>query len=111
MKGTRSSRRQEAGPGWALGTSEAIPGDGGDAGAAPQGPPLARLRLEKRRGKPVTVAALEGLDAAALRALGKELKTLCGSGGTVKEDAVELQGDHREALRGFLPQRGVRVKG
>ncbi|MDF1554910.1 MAG: translation initiation factor [Deferrisomatales bacterium] len=67
--------------------------------------------MEKRRGKPVTVAALEGLDPEAQRVLGKELKARCGSGGTVKAGAVELQGDHRETLRALLPQRGVRVKG
>ena len=111
MKHTRSCSKKESGPGWALSTVDAKPGDNTDGGAAHPTPPLARLRVEKRRGKPVTVAALEGLDPEAPQSLGKELKTRCGSGGTVKAGAVELQGDHRATLRTFLPQRGVRVKG
>lgn len=109
MKRTRSSGQLAGGQGWALQVAESRP----DARVNPptQGPPIARLRLEQRRGKPVTVAALEGLDPEALRALGKELKSRCGSGGTVKDGAVELQGDHRETLRLWLPTRGVRVKG
>ena len=111
MKHTRSFSKKESGPGWALSSADTKPADNTDGGTAHSTPPLARLRLEKRRGKPVTVAALEGLDPEAQRSLGKELKTHCGSGGTVKEGAVELQGDHREALRALLPLRGVRVKG
>lgn len=109
MKRTRSSGKTAGGLGWALQVPESRP-EGGDT-PPHQGPPIARLRLEQRRGKPVTVAALEGLDPEALRALGKELKSRCGSGGTVKDNAVELQGDHRETLRLYLPTRGLRVKG
>jgi len=109
VKRTRSLGKLAGGQGWAWQVSEGRP----DAGANPptSGPPTARLRLEQRRGKPVTVAALEGLDLEAMRTLGKELKSHCGSGGTVKDGAVELQGDHREALRLWLPTRGLRVKG
>lgn len=77
----------------------------------PGGKPVIRLRLEKRAGKPVTVLAAEGLSKEALAALAKELKTLCGTGGTVKEAQAELQGDHRERLRPLLGEKGYRVKG
>ena len=74
---------------------------------------VARLRIERagRRGKTVTV--VEGLprNAAFLKALSAELKRACGSGGTVLEDRVELQGDHLETLRALLAARGWTVKG
>lgn len=109
MKRTRSSGKLADGQGWALQVSASRPDV--RANPPPKEPPTARLRLEQRRGKPVTVAALEGVEPEVLRALGKDLKSRCGSGGTVKDGAVELQGDHRETLRLWLPTRGLRVKG
>ena len=74
---------------------------------------VARLRIEKagRRGKTVTV--VEGLprNPAFLRDLAKELKRVCGTGGTTVEDRVELQGDHRDRLRDLLGTKGWVVKG
>lgn len=74
---------------------------------------VARLRIEKagRRGKTVTV--VEGLprNPEFLKALSKELKRVCGTGGTVAEDRVELQGDHRDRLRDLLRAKGWTVKG
>lgn len=70
-----------------------------------------RLRMEKRRGKPVTVAAATGVAEADLTALLKEAKAACGAGGTVKEGELELQGEHRERLRAMLAGRGYLVKG
>lgn len=75
------------------------------------GRPVARLRLEKRVGKPVTVIAAEGVAEPDLKALARELKTRCGTGGTVKGTEVELQGDHRDPVRPLLEGRGWRVKG
>jgi len=73
----------------------------------------ARLRIEKagRRGKTVTV--VEGLprNSAFLKDLAKKLKRGCGTGGTVVDDRVELQGDHREKLRDLLRTEGWTVKG
>ena len=47
-----------------------------------------------RAGKGVTLVKGLALDDAALNALGKQLKTSCGSGGTVKDGVIEVQGDH-----------------
>ncbi len=72
----------------------------------------AQLALEKRkRGKMVTV--VRGLSAAGndLPALLTQLKTTCGAGGTVKEDLLEVQGDHLDQVRGVLTGLGYRVKG
>jgi translation initiation factor 1 len=61
-----------------------------------------------RRGKTVTLVT--GLPAADLAGVAKELKRLCGSGGSVKEGVVEVQGDHREKVIAHLSPR-YRVKG
>ncbi|ALC17838.1 translation initiation factor Sui1 [Desulfuromonas soudanensis] len=70
-----------------------------------------RLRLEKRRGKPVTVAAGLVLPAAEMKELLRELKNLCGAGGTLKDGELEIQGDQREIIRRYLEGKGCRVKG
>ena len=71
----------------------------------------ARLRLEKRpRGKAVTVVA--NLDPAGndLHALAVQLKTKCGTGGTIKGGMIELQGDHVDAAAGLLEALGYRTR-
>ena len=50
------------------------------------------------------------LDAPALRQLGKQLKTACGSGGTVKDGVIEVQGDHCERVIETLKAQGWVVK-
>ena len=42
--------------------------------------------------------------------LATSLKRLCGSGGTVKDTAIEIQGDHRERVAGRLRELGFTVK-
>ena len=75
----------------------------------PQDQP-ARVQREKRRGKWVTVVT--GLDAKAsdLPAMLKQYKTMCSAGGTVRDDGVEIQGDHRDRIVGDLKQRGYPAK-
>ena len=50
------------------------------------------------------------LDAMALAALGKQLKTACGSGGSVKDGVIEVQGDHRERILDILQGLGYAGK-
>jgi translation initiation factor 1 len=73
----------------------------------------ARLRIEKagRRGKTVTV--VEGLprNSGFLKVLAGELKRACATGGTVVEDRIEVQGDHRDGIRAVLKSKGWTVKG
>lgn len=73
---------------------------------------IVRIRRETsgRKGKGVTT--LEGipLPEAELKALAKALKKRCGTGGAIKEGVVEIQGDHRELLKGELEKRGYRVR-
>ncbi|MBV5297019.1 MAG: translation initiation factor Sui1 [Rhodoferax sp.] len=63
-----------------------------------------------RAGKGVTLVKGLALDAAALLALGKQLKSACGSGGTVKDGVIEVQGDHCERVIELLKTCGQVVK-
>lgn len=82
------------------------------ASAAAAGDGIVRVRREVkgRRGKPVTTVAGVPLDDPGLRELASELKRHCGSGGSVKDGIIEIQGDHRDALVLVLEARGYRVK-
>lgn len=51
-----------------------------------------------------------GMDAAGLEAMAKALKAACGSGGTVRDGAVEVQGDQCEKIVALLTAQGHRVK-
>ncbi len=71
----------------------------------------ARLAVEKRKkGKVVTV--VQGLPAEEndLPALLGQLKTACGAGGTVKDDTLEIQGDHLQRVRELLLRLRYRVR-
>ena len=71
----------------------------------------ARLKVEKRpKGKVVTVVRNLDPGGNALDALAADLKGRCGTGGTVKDGAIELQGDHLAAVESLLTARGYRVK-
>ncbi len=63
-----------------------------------------------RSGKGVTLVKGLALDDAALGAVAKQLKTACGSGGTVKDGAIEVQGDHAERVVAWLQAQGHVVK-
>jgi translation initiation factor 1 len=63
-----------------------------------------------RGGKTVTVVSGVALDADALAALGKRLRTACGAGGTAKDGVLEVQGDHVERVMALLAEAGWAVK-
>lgn len=67
-----------------------------------------RVFREKRRASSVTV--LHGLTPNEIEATGKELRRLCGTGGTTKDGVVVLQGDHRDAVIAYFTERKRRVK-
>ncbi|MFM9117592.1 MAG: translation initiation factor [Planctomycetota bacterium] len=71
----------------------------------------ARVQCEKRaRGKMVTVVRGLAPSDNDLPTLLKQLKDKCGAGGTLKEDALELQGEHRERVAKLLQEIGYRVR-
>ncbi|MBF0357341.1 MAG: translation initiation factor Sui1 [Magnetococcales bacterium] len=63
-----------------------------------------------RKGKGVTVIKGLALDGSSLIKLAKKLKTICGSGGTVKDGVIELQGDHIATAIDYLKKHGLNVK-
>ena len=75
--------------------------------------PQAKLRMEKkgRGGKTVTVVYDLPRNSQFLKDLCGELKRLCGTGGAVADDTIELQGDLRDRVRPFLQKKGFNVKG
>jgi translation initiation factor 1 len=63
-----------------------------------------------RGGKTVTLITGFQHSPAALTALAKQLKAQCGTGGTAKDDTIEIQGDHAQALVDFLVAKGYQAK-
>jgi translation initiation factor 1 len=68
------------------------------------------LQTKGRGGKAVTLVKGLALDAAALAVLGKQLRAACGSGGTVKDGVIEVQGDHCDLVLDVLGKQGHRAK-
>ena len=64
-----------------------------------------------RGGKTVTVVYDLPRNDAFLRELGQRLKRECGTGGSVTENTIELQGEMRDRVRGILQRLGYAVKG
>ena len=63
-----------------------------------------------RGGKAVTLVKKLILSEDDLKELAKKLKQVCGSGGTVKDDVIEIQGDHRDKIADALQKMGYKVK-
>jgi translation initiation factor 1 len=68
-----------------------------------------KMRREKRPGNR-EVVIVEGFPRDAdLEEIARELKRACGTGGTAKHGAIELQGDHRDKIVATLARRGYRA--
>lgn len=74
--------------------------------------PVVRVGRETkgRRGKGVTTIWDLPQKGEALRELAAQLKQKLGTGGTVKDDRIEIQGDHRDRIVAELESLGYRVK-
>lgn len=85
-----------------------------DAQAVSQKPskPLARVGRETkgRRGKGVTIVYDLKLKEVELEQLASHLKTKCGTGGTVKDGKIEIQGEMRDRVAAELEILGYAVK-
>ena len=82
------------------------------AGKRPSGDGVVRVGRETkgRKGKGVTVITGLPLTDDELARLATRLKKRCGSGGTVRDGVIEIQGDHRDLLVTELDGLGYRVK-
>lgn len=93
------------------------PMDGCRCGAAsgksvPRSDGVVRVGRETkgRKGAGVTVVSGVPLDESGLKELAGTLKKACGSGGTVRDGVIEIQGEHRDRLVALLQARGWSVK-
>jgi translation initiation factor 1 len=79
---------------------------------APVGDGIVRVNIETkgRKGRGVTVIKGVPLDEKKLKGLGKQLKAKFGTGGTVKDGVIEIQGEHGDALLNELRKHGWTVK-
>ncbi len=82
------------------------------AQAIPAGDGIIRVSRENkgRGGKTVTIVRGAADTAEQLAALGKQLRSVCGSGGTVKDGVIEIQGDHADRVVALLVAQGKQVK-
>ena len=80
--------------------------------SAPKGDDIVRVGRETkgRKGKGMTVVTGVPLHPEGLRDLTRQLKQKCGTGGTLKDGKIEIQGDHRDLLVAELQSMGYTVK-
>ena len=80
--------------------------------AAQKSDGFVRLRREVKGRGGGTVIVISGIPLAApdIKDLAGALKKKCGCGGTVKDEVIEIQGDHRDTLSAELQARGFKVK-
>ena len=73
-----------------------------------------KVRVERstkgRKGKGVSLISGIPLEGAQLKELAKKLKQKCGTGGTIKNGVIEIQGDHRDMLVEELNKLGYKAK-
>jgi len=81
--------------------TQAVPSDG-----------VVRISRQTKGRKGAGVSLITGvpLVEAELKSLAKNLKQKCGTGGTIKDGVIEIQGDHRELLCELLQKAGYTVK-
>lgn len=80
--------------------------------STPAGDGIVRIArsTKGRKGKGVTIITGVPLTGEPLKKLAKDLKQKCGTGGTVKDGVIEIQGDHRDNLLDVLKTKGWQVK-
>lgn len=78
----------------------------------PEGDGVARVRREKkgRGGKTVTTISGVALPPNELKDLAKDLRRRCGTGGTLKDGIIEIQGDHADTILSALEEQGFEAK-
>jgi translation initiation factor 1 len=82
------------------------------AAPLPKGDGIVRISRETKGRGGKGVSLIKGLPLAddALKQLAAKLKQYCGTGGTVKDGVIEIQGDQRAKLSAYLEQQGYKVK-
>ncbi len=78
----------------------------------PKGDGVVKIQRQTKGRKGKGVCVITGLDMedAPLKLLAAELKKVCGCGGSVKDGAIEIQGDNRDKIKAHLEKKGYKVK-
>lgn len=71
---------------------------------------VVRIRRESKGRGGKVVSVVEGVPDAQQKAIGKILKARCATGGSIKNNVIEIQGDHRETIKLQLEKKGFTVK-
>jgi translation initiation factor 1 len=73
---------------------------------------IARVMRDRKHRGGKTVTVITGIPASndAITTIAQQLKKLCGSGGTVKDGVIEIQGDHCDKVQAKLTEMGYKVK-
>jgi translation initiation factor 1 len=69
-----------------------------------------RRETKGRGGKTVTVITGLPLSPEALEPVGRALRQACGSGGTTRDDTIEVQGDHVQTVLAWLQKQGWKAR-
>lgn len=71
-----------------------------------------RIRRESKGRKGKTVTTISGFQEGTdnLKQIAKNLKSQCGSGGSIKDGVIIIQGDHRQTIQSELQKQGYKVK-
>ena len=69
-----------------------------------------KREVKGRKGKTVTTITAAGWPEEALSGMASELKKFCGTGGSVKEGIIIIQGDQRQKITSYLSGKGYQVK-
>ena len=77
-----------------------------------RGDGIIRIKRETKGRKGKTVTTISGFPQAdaGLKKIASELKNRCGTGGSVKESVIVIQGDHRDTVKDELAKQGYKVK-
>ncbi|MGR5048284.1 stress response translation initiation inhibitor YciH [Photobacterium damselae] len=78
----------------------------------PKGDGIVRIQRQTKGRKGKGVCVVTGLDVedTQLKLIAAELKKVCGCGGSVKDGAIEIQGDKRDVIKIALEKKGYTVK-
>jgi len=77
---------------------------------ANSGDGIVRIQRETKGRGGKAICVISGLPASKLKQLNKLLKSKCATGGAVKAENIEIQGDHRERIKTLLEAEGFEVK-
>jgi translation initiation factor 1 len=111
-KGLKMSRKKNEGRLVWSSDGDISMADKQSAPTTPQGDGVVRVsrQTKGRKGKGVTLVTGVPLAGEELKTLAKKLKQRCGSGGTVKDGVIEIQGDHRDVVVKELSEHSWVVK-